>query len=229
MKTAFLYFQFLLCALIDMVCWLLQLTCSSLGELSYRCSINMEKAKRNLIVRNNAYTMPLKKESDLHSSPLPESTGIVGGSKTTFMKELPILRKPKEEEVKPFKSQPLEFVVEEPDDFEKEPTGFVIESDNRISNDDIDDFIYTDNEEDMNNSSGVSFEELSKTISTLSINEPSGKEKEKAVDVLNAINNTELFQFITINNFVYENAKILMDSLNNAKITEEFNIKDFVE
>ena len=50
-----------------------------------------------------------------------------------------------------------------------------------------------------------------------------------AVDVLNAINNTELFQFITINNFVYENAKILMDSLNNAKITEEFNIKDFVE
>ena len=145
------------------------------------------------------------------------------------MKELPILRKPKEEEVKPFKSQPLEFVVEEPDDFEKEPTGFVIESDNRISNDDIDDFIYTDNEEDMNNSSGVSFEELSKTISTLSINEPSGKEKEKAVDVLNAINNTELFQFITINNFVYENAKILMDSLNNAKITEEFNIKDFVE
>jgi hypothetical protein len=190
----------------------------------------MDKAKRKLIDRYNSYIMLLEAEPEPQMPPPPAPGGIVGGSKTLFMKELPVLRKPEEEEdeIKPFKSEPLAVIIEEPDDAEKEPAGFDIESDNRVSEDDMDSFEYYDREE-MNNSSGVSFEELSKTVSVLNTKEPSDNDKENAVNVLNAINNTELFQFITINNFVYENAKILMDSFNNANSGKGFNISDFVE
>lgn len=231
MKIAALYFLFLLCTLAGMSCWLLQVACRSLYKLFRRCSLHMDKAKRKLIARYNNNTMHLKAEPEWRMPPPPGPAGIVGGSKTLFMNELPVLRKPEEEEeeIKPFKSEPLVIIIEEPDEAQNEPDGFDIESGNGIPDDDMDSFEYHDGEE-MNNSSGVSFEELSKTISVLHTEELSDNDKENAVNVLNAINNTGLFQFITINSFVYENAKILMDSFNNKNDpVNGFNINDFVE
>ncbi len=230
MKIAVLYSLFLLCTLAGMVCRLLQLACKSLYKLSYRCSLHMDKAKRKLIASYNNYVMLFEAEPARQMTPPPVPSGIVGVSKTLFMKKLPVLRKPEEEEdgIKPFKSELLAISIDEPDDVEKEPAGFDIESDNKIPEDEMDSFEYYDREE-MNNSSGVSFEELSKTVSVLNTKEPSDNDKENAVNVLNAINNTELFQFITINNFVYENAKILMDSFNNVNSGKGFNISDFIE
>lgn len=236
MKVTTLYFLFLLCVLIDMVFWLLQLICRAIESICIDCSLYMGKIKRGIINKYNEYvttqTESKKVKSEETLPPPHNPISIVGGSKTSFIKELPVLRKPEEEEIKPFKSEPLEVTIEDSNDFDDEPDSFDVESDSKISDDELDDFEYPDSDdEDMNNSSGVSFEELSETISILSEKAPSEIEQEKAVNVLDAISNTELFQFIVINNSVYENAKMLMNAFNRNRETPEgdFNINDLIE
>ena len=159
------------------------------------------------------------------------NTLIVGESKTTFMSELPVLRVPEEKEIKPFKSEPLAIIIEEEE--EPDPVDFDVERSPDFDDDEAA-YYYADADDYFDNpmnSSGVSFEELSQTIEVLSKDDPTDKEKGKAVQVLNTIEDTELFQFITINNSVYNNAKVLMALFNSNRYEsdDDFNINRYME
>ena len=236
MKKACLFSVYLVSNIIQVVCYYCMHICKYIFKWFFCLYRLMERVKMEMIrlhlsvedkeIKNYVEVVPIEKEKAL------PDISIVGKSKTGFMKELPVLKVKEVAAIEPFKSEPLEKVVVE-SEFEPENVDVDVslemdetEIDSFEAETDLDDG--NDAESDMN-STGVSFEELSDTISILGKDEMTDSEKEKATGVLNTIEGTELFTFITINNSTYENAKMLMKSFDkNIGGVDDFDIKRFM-
>ncbi|GAB6119064.1 hypothetical protein [Dysgonomonas termitidis] len=198
----------------------------------------MVKIRQKVFINQSAGVNMINKEnvkitSRVEPNEIPvNNKAIVGESKTGFIKELPVLRQRQEPSILPFKSEQLQIIVEEDDEYhEPDIVDFEVEKPSDFYKDDLDDFDedYGNDFEDSTISTGVSFEELSRTIEVLKKDEQTDIEKENTVNVLNQIEGTELFNFITINNSVYNHAKILMNPINNNLTSSEtFDIRKFI-
>jgi hypothetical protein len=210
MRTTGLFLLFLLCTLAELACRATLLACGDLDK----CIAGLEKTKRRLCAgylrmkRIKANRVPSPGKAALQAVSLPAAdSGVVGRSRTVFITELPAFRS--RQEIKPFKSEPL--VMAPQGDFEEEEPGGYDAGTAPVGEDELDDF-----EPDSGDgwpegsSSGVSFEELSETAGILAQEEPSAVEKQKAVAVLEAVDGTELFNFIAINEVYTQKAKALM-------------------
>lgn len=239
MKIVVLYLLFLSCTLIDLGCEALQFFCKYLNAYARDCSELMNRTKCWLSESYAHSTEDKKrraakaKTESVEPKPVvkPDNRDIVGATKTIFMTELPVLRITEEEAVEPYKSEQLGTVPGDPDFEDEAQTDSFDVANGKVSESEIDYFEPVAEEEDFeDNSSGVSFEELSESVEVLSKDDPTEQEKEKTAAVLDAISGTELFQFITINNTVYENAKMLMNSFKKqaADAPEIFDINKFL-
>lgn len=238
MKTISLYAVFVMCAVFQVLCrWILFIIKHIFRVFLYIC-LQMEMLQHKVFTNQSTGVYKINKEK-AKIAPKEEpnevpakNKAIVGESKTGFIKELPVLRQRQEPSILPFKSEQLRIIVEEDDEYpEPDTVDFELEKSSDYDKDDLDDFDENDDNdfEDSTNSSGVSFEELSRTIEVLKKDEQSDIEKENAVNVLNQIEGTELFNFITINNSVYNHAKMLMNPINNNLNTSEtFDIRKFI-
>lgn len=215
MKTAGLFLLFLLCTLAGLVCSATLLACGCLEKCASYCTEKLEKARRRLCAgyllmkRKEVNRVPSPGNAVLHTKPLPgPDSSVVGRSRTVFITELPVLRS--RQEVKPFKSEPLEMVPQD-DGYEKEEAAVYDTDTAPVGEDELDGFEPDGGEEWLEgSSSGVSFEELSETAGILGRDEASGEQRQKAVAVLEAVDGTQLFNFIAINQVYTGKAQALM-------------------
>lgn len=216
MKTAWLFLLFLLCTLAELVCRATLFACAYLEKASSCCTAGWVKAKRRLcaeyLLTKRRKNCGRQEKEIAQTMPSPAARdGVVGPSRTVFITELPALKK--RQEIKPFKSIPVEMVPVEDNVQEEAPgsydTGTAPVEENEL--DELDGFGQDEESEGhTGSSSGVSFEELSDTIGVLGQGEPSDGEKQKAAVVLHHIDGTDLFNFIAINEMYAERAKALM-------------------
>lgn len=239
MKIISLYSVFLICTIIHISCGWALLMIKYVFRIFLYIYRQTEKTRQKAFIKQlklaganklhkEDINIPSEKPAEV---PLINKT-IVGESKTGFIKELPILRPRQETSIQPFKSEQLQIIVEEDEEYREPDTiDFEVEKSSAFDKDDIEDFgeNYDNDFEDSTNSTGVSFEELSQTIDVLKKDDQSDTEKEKAINVLTQIEGTELFNFITINNSVYNHAKMLMNPINNnLNSSETFDIRKFI-
>ncbi|WP_165043807.1 hypothetical protein [Dysgonomonas sp. ZJ709] len=163
-----------------------------------------------------------KKQSELvvGSKKLPKldpvvvnNSSIVGQTKTEFIKEAPKMR-----EIEPFKSEPLDMIIE-PADYEEEPD---LNPDDYLNQ--IDESLKQEIEEEEaeriaiqgnympeEQSSGVSIEQLSETYNTLKKLNPTPQEENKAADVLYNIIGTTMYDFYMTQDECTYKAKQIME------------------
>ncbi|MBF0647413.1 hypothetical protein IR083_01100 [Dysgonomonas sp. GY75] len=175
----------------------------------------MRKAKRRLclgyiLTRRKLAAAGVAKQA-MQAKAAPErQESVVGKSRTEFLTGLPVLKAPRE--AKPFKSEPLKMVPQTGDEFaDADAPGQYSLGTSPVGEEELEDFEPGDNgEEPAGNSSGVSFEELSKTVRILDKEQPSDTEKQEAALVLYNIDGTGLFNFIAINDAYTEKARAMM-------------------
>lgn len=125
MKTAWLFLLFLLCTLAELVCRATLFACAYLEKASSCCTAGWVKAKRRLcaeyLLTKRRKNCGRQEKEIAQTMPSPAARdGVVGPSRTVFITELPALKK--RQEIKPFKSIPLEMVPVE-DNVQEEAPG----------------------------------------------------------------------------------------------------------
>lgn len=196
----------------------------------------VNKLKRLLYIK--LYKWKKQSKSEVGSKQLPKldpvvanNSSIVGRTKTEFIKEVPKMR-----EIEPFKSEPLEMVIE-PADYEEEPD---LDPDDYL--DQTDESIRQEIEEQEaeriaiqgnyipeEQSSGVSMEQLTETYNTLKKLNPTPREEDKAADVLYNIIGTTMYDFYMTQEDCTDKAKLIMErkrSESESSVVPE-NLKKF--
>ena len=145
---------------------------------------------------------------------IEDKTNIVGLTKTEFIKELPKLKTNE-----PFISEPLEtdnfdddYEEEEPDIDPNDVEVGSMQSMREILEEEEPELFSNDRDmpsEDL--SSGVTMEELAQTYETLKKRNPSLSEENKAIEVLNEVEGTIIFQFYMTQDECTQKAKELME------------------